>query len=315
MVASLFISNFDMTYKTSGIRKFIGNFLLIAVVLIILDFFIGSLLKHYYFKQKTGLLYRTTYAINSTKADILVFGSSRANHHYVSTVFQDKLHATFYNCGRDGCDMIYSVAVISAVLDRFTPKRVILEMNMDELSRNEDGKLSALLPYDDNPAIHPFIRYNESFEKYRLLSKMYPYNSLLSTILMSRYTPPDDVLGYVKLTSTMPPTKAAFFNQAGVAKYRLNILNNILKRLSDKHVATTLVISPSYYLFKEPDFPATMIKQLAQRYKNVQFFNYENNPQFLDYKLFSDEHHMNNTGAVKFSTDLANKISENQAQF
>ena len=37
-----------------------------------------------------------------TKADLLVFGSSRANHHYVPEVFEDSLKLTFYNTGKDG---------------------------------------------------------------------------------------------------------------------------------------------------------------------------------------------------------------------
>lgn len=296
-------------------RKFFGNLLLLIIILIVLDFFVGNLIKHYYFKEKAGVLYRTTYAIDSTKADILVFGSSRANHHYVPSIFENKLHASFYNCGRDACDMIYSVAVISAVLDRYAPKHIIIEMNMNELSRNEEGNLSVLLPYYNNPDIYPFLKYNGTNENYKLLSKMYPYNSMLSTIITTRHAPPDDVQGYVKLNTTMAPAKITVFSQSGVAKYRVRILDSLLKRLSDKHVTTTLVISPSYFLFKEPDFPATVIKQLAHKYKNVQFFNYENDPRFLDYKLFSDEHHLNNSGAIKFSTDLVNKMSDNSGQF
>ena len=43
------------------------------------DFLIGKTLKYFYFKASSGLFQRTTYSIEKTEADILIFGSSRAN--------------------------------------------------------------------------------------------------------------------------------------------------------------------------------------------------------------------------------------------
>jgi len=92
------------------------------IILIISDFLIGKTLRYIYFNETSGLDYRTTFAIDSTKADIIVFGASRANHHYVPTIFQDSLKMTFYDVGRDGQSIFYHLAILKAILKRYTPK-------------------------------------------------------------------------------------------------------------------------------------------------------------------------------------------------
>ena len=118
---NLYIFNFSRV-----IKKFIFNVEIVIIVILILDFLIGKSLEYFYFKQKSGLQYRTTYSIDSTRAEILVFGSSRANHHYVPEVFEDSLKMSFYNTGRDGNRLLYNFAVFSSILKRDTPKIVIL---------------------------------------------------------------------------------------------------------------------------------------------------------------------------------------------
>ena len=69
MVGSLFISNSNKMRK-----KIAVNIGLVIIVVFILDLAIGKTLRHFYFTETSGTHYRTTYAIDSTKAEILVFG-------------------------------------------------------------------------------------------------------------------------------------------------------------------------------------------------------------------------------------------------
>ena len=70
--------------KEKEIQIFLAKAFVFLAILVILDFLIGSILEYFYFKQESGLLYRTTYSLDSTHADFLVLGSSTANHHYDS---------------------------------------------------------------------------------------------------------------------------------------------------------------------------------------------------------------------------------------
>jgi hypothetical protein len=74
---------------------FIKKILILLVIIALFDLMIGFLLNYLYFRQKSGLFYRATYAIEKTNADVLVFGSSRANHHYVPEVFEKRFRMSF----------------------------------------------------------------------------------------------------------------------------------------------------------------------------------------------------------------------------
>ena len=123
MVVNLSIFNFDFKM----IKKVILNIALVLSVVFILDFTIGKTLRYYYFKESSGTHFRTTYAIEKTNADILIFGSSRANHHYVPAIFEDSLKMKFYNTGRDGNGIFFQLAVLKSILKRYTPKIIIFD--------------------------------------------------------------------------------------------------------------------------------------------------------------------------------------------
>ena len=302
-----------MSYRDNhGLKKFLKRFIILTIVLFFLDFLIGGVLSYLYFNEKSGLLFRTTYAIDSTRADILVFGSSRANHHYVPTIFANKLHMTFYNCGRDGSNLIYHAAIISAVLERYSPKQIIIDLTPNELCVSEEGRLSALLPYHNNQAISPFIKYNSKFENYKLISKMYPYNSLLTNIIVgnlaynkSRF---NEIDGYIGLNNVMPFHKKELFKQGSIINDRVNILSDLFRKLYKRNIQVTLVVSPSYFSFEKNDPVIAVFKKLTARYNNFNFLNYENDPHFTRSYFFNDDDHLNNFGAQKFSEDVANKL-------
>ena len=302
-----------MRKYSNDFKKFLKSFGILVFSLVALDFLIGHLLDHYYFRQKRGPLYRTTYAIDSTRADMLIYGSSRAIHHFVPEVFEEKLHTTFNNCGRDGCNLIYSIAIMSALLNRFTPKHIVIELNPNEFAVSEEGKLSPLLPYHNDPTIYSFLKYNSKLERVKLLSKMYPYNSMLFHIIAGDLSlaPPDDK-GYIALSGNMDYYPMPVYKQTAIDYNRIKLFDQLLSKLKLKRIQTTIVISPIYSSFAEPDIEVLEIKKLVSKYDNVRFFNYENDPDFAHYNLFKDGSHLNEIGANKFSEDLANKLIAGQ---
>jgi len=83
------------------------RFLLLVILMVVLDYSVGYFLKKTYFSQKSGVDYRTTYAINGVRSDILILGSSRATHHYNPSIIEDSLKMSAFNGGRDGCSIFY----------------------------------------------------------------------------------------------------------------------------------------------------------------------------------------------------------------
>jgi hypothetical protein len=105
-------------------KFFFLKLLIIGSIILILDQALGKLLKHYYYKIDHAEQGRTTYAIDLTRDDILILGSSRASHHYVPAIISDSLGSSCYNAGKDKQGLFYCQAVLNAVMKRHIPKMV-----------------------------------------------------------------------------------------------------------------------------------------------------------------------------------------------
>ena len=208
--------------------SFIVKLFSFLIILFVLDLVFGRLIKHFYFKQDSGVLYRTTYAMDSTRADLLIFGSSTANHQYIPEIFNEELHLSCYNTGRDGNSILYSYAILQGILKRYAPKIIILDVYDHEFMKDQDSydRIASLLPYyEEHPEIRSIVQLKSPFEKYKLLSKIYPYNSLLFTVAVGNAdfnrdrAYGDDQSGYVPLTNTW---KWALISDTSFSKYELD---------------------------------------------------------------------------------------------
>jgi hypothetical protein len=305
---------------TTGHLKFCLNIIFLLTIVGITDQLIGRILRHYYFKQQSGLYFRTTYAIDSTNADILVFGSSSANHHYVPEVFEDSLHLSFYNTGRDGNFLLFNYAVFKAVVSRYTPKIIIFDIIPNELYYEKSGydRLFSLLPYYRNhPEIRSIIDLKSSFEKYKLISEIYPFNSSLVTIIMGNMElnkqRKGDRLGYVPLFGRLRNIEKEKIEYKDVLpdSNKINALKYIIQYCKTNKTQLIFIQSPAYALVKEIK-SGGLVGQMAKE-NSVEFWDYLNDPEFLSKPdFFQDPGHLNDKGAHYFSGKLAHKIKELQ---
>lgn len=303
-----------MNRESFEAKKFAVKFLKILFILIFLDFIAGKILEHYYFKIRSGLYHNITYIIDSTNVETLVFGSSRANHHYIPQVFENKLNTTFYNCGNDGIGLVYEAALIKAVTTRYTPKRILLDFLPNEFSFDESDRLSYLLPYRRNPSIHPYIIDKSQFETLKLFtSRIYPYNSLLTTIISGNIKPPTayeiEARGYDPLNGNMNNSKPEKLSETGkILLQKIKIFEDLLNYLAQKNIACYVIISPDYDILDNYE-SLTRAKEICGRYSNVHFIDFSKDPSYVGKQsLFNDSYHLNNDGAMKFSADMCNRI-------
>src|SRR6187399_2535876 len=115
-------------YLTKGYKYLLLKLAFFLLIVFFSDLVVGKLFKYFYFKQSSGWEYRTKYSIEDTKADILIFGASRAQQQYNPVYFEERLNQTCYNVGRDGEPIFYFYAVLKGVLKRYTPKTIILDV-------------------------------------------------------------------------------------------------------------------------------------------------------------------------------------------
>ncbi|MGC4100548.1 hypothetical protein [Ferruginibacter sp.] len=305
------------TTGKKGRTNFFVKLLLLLVVVFALDYGIGAALKQYYFKQQSGQLYRTTYSMEQTQADVLVFGSSRANHHYDPDVFEKGLNLSYYNVGRDGNYIFYHCAVLKSVLKRYHPKIVVLDFMNSEFTTNKEAydRISSLLPYyKTHPEIQSIVNLKSRFEKIKLLSSIYPYNSLLFTIAAgnSEFNKQrvSDIKGYVPLknVSTEPARVRDYETNYEIDSVKVNTYEDFIKACAAANVKLYVVCSPGLQITTTEDHSVAIGKDIARAHQ-VSFIDFTWDSSFYNnHQLFSDFVHLNDKGARIFSQKLVDSI-------
>ena len=303
--------------KRNPYKYFFSKLLVLFVFVFVSDFLIGNLLSYYYFKQKRGADYLTTYVIDSTKADLLIFGSSRANHHYQTDIFEKRLNLSCFNAGRDGSFMFYHYAVLEAVLKRYSPKIIILDFNDGEFSKNEDSydRISSLLPYyKGHSEMRSIIELKSPYEKLKLLSKIYPYNSSLLIIAggnaIFSEKKREDINGYLPLTKVWTDS---IQNENTPVTYEIDstkfkVYQSFIQDCINAKITLYIVCSPYFMKSTHQDYSIHLAKEIAKKYK-VKLFDYSQDSAFLNSpKLFADPRHLNKEGANLFSNSLIDSI-------
>lgn len=309
--------------KEKKLPHFLLKLLLFLSIIFFLDFSIGSILKYWYYKQDSGLLYRATYALDSTRAEVLIFGSSTANHHYAPGAFENRAHLSFYNTGRDGNTIFYNYSILQGALRRYSPKIVVLDLNRGEFKENPESydRLSSLLPYYNNhPKIRSIIELKSPYEKYKLLSKIYPFNSMLFTIAVGttdynksrEYI--NDKEGFVPLNRLW---KREITTDTSHVKYALDpnktkVFKSFITDCINSNVKLYIFVSPIFekYTYKDPSI--VVAQRIANEFK-IPFYDFSGDTSFLNHiGMFADILHLNGKGAKIYSNKVADKIFQEQ---
>ena len=309
-------------FISKQIRQFLIRVIQIAIIIFFCDLGIGSLMKFYYFRQKSGQSYLTTRALDSISADILIFGSSRAIHHYVPKVFEDSLRCTVFNVGRDGSFILYNYAIFKAITKRYHPKIIIFDISPEEIIRETTTyeRLSNLLPYyQDYPEIRNTLNLRGPFEMIKRISSIYPYNSTLLSIIKGNLTyfktNNSETNGYIPIFKILQNKKIDTINidrlntDIIIDENKIAAIKDIIADCKQKGINIIFVQSPMFTIKNDYCFNPVFSK-LCFDY-NVRYFNLINQPLFIkqpDY--FADKNHLNNDGALLFSKMLINKIRQ-----
>jgi len=306
---------------TNDVLKFFLKLLLLLVMIKAIDMAIGSVLRHFYFRQSSGLEYRTTYSMEKTTADLIVLGSSRANHHYPPDVFEKKLDLSFYNAGRDGEHIFYHYAVLKSMLKRYTPKVVLLDFNNAELIQGKEkyDRISSLLPYyKTHEEIRTLIELKSPYEKLKLFSSIYPFNSDLFTIAIgnteANKNRDPDFKGYVPLSRKW---KEAIQQNNGAGNtaidtVQVNIYKAFINDCLSRKIKLYVICSPYFIQFTNVDSSLIIAKNIAAQ-NHVSFLDYSGDTSFTKHpELFDDPSHLNADGAKIFANKLADEINKSE---
>ena len=299
-------------------------------LIVIIDQFVGRILRKLYFHQKTGQNYSLSYTFINCTADILIFGASQAQHNYDSRIISDSLKMTCYNAGQDGGhSILLQYAQIKVITARYIPKIIILEFTTDNIVKLPVAyeKLSILLPYYSlYPELDELIRLRSSFESVKLLSAIYPFNSNVINILRYNTTSHSarkkDYDGYIPLNGKMnidmlknlqkPLTEPELFVDTNM----VNALIHIIDICKKKNITLEIVSSPHYHNINDKRNPPSSIATIALdiiRKNDANYLNLTFDSAFAGHlNWFKDKVHLNQEGAKIFSSKIAHWMKTNQ---
>jgi len=290
--------------------KLLRNGLIILVLLFATDRALGALIEHFFFNEKQGDSAVTTHGILDANEDILIFGNSRASHHYIPELITEKTGLSCYNLGRDGMKMLYYETLLKSVLSYHTPKVVILDLNLNdfEYQYEEEQKLTAvLMPYiNRNKEVREVI-YAQSKMEFSLahISTLYRVNSLPMSIIQHHLEiGQKHFSGYEPLFGSMPENaKVRHIDNANYkeSKDQLTAFENFVKATRSKNIKLHVLVSPGMKIHKHNALKTA--DRILSKY-DLKCYNYSELFNANANKLFYDVGHLNEIGAKAFTDSV-----------
>ncbi|MDY0987426.1 hypothetical protein SOM12_08375 [Flavobacterium sp. CFBP9031] len=201
-------------------KKFLLYILGIFILTVSLATILDGLYTYVFMQSRNRGKIETVFNSKAKKYDVVILGSSRANNHFVSQMFEDKGLKTF-NYGMSGGHLFEASLMLKLMIERkYEIKNVILEADLNLSSDHQAEGIAALfLPYIHNSEI---IR-----ERYKNEKK---FNELYY-IPFYRYLKYDNKIGFRETFFTAIHKKTNSLENLGyhpLEKHKIgNMKNNI----------------------------------------------------------------------------------------
>lgn len=123
----------------------------IVIALILIAIILDGLYTAIFFQSKNRGKIESVFNSEARKYDVVILGSSRANNHFVSQMFEEKGLKTF-NYGMSGGHLFEASLMLKLMIERqYEIKNVILEADLNLSNDQEsDGVSAKFLPYIHN---------------------------------------------------------------------------------------------------------------------------------------------------------------------
>jgi len=289
--------------------------LVILIFTIIGDRLFGYTLETLYYSKSSRANEKLIVSTYETKADILIFGSSRAENHYNPLIISQQTNLSCYNLGFGGQNIYFHNGLLKSILERYTPKVIVLELfeidfEMTGASHDKE-KLGVLMPlYDRSEAIKSTVLLRGQSEKIKNISKIYPFNSLIYKIIRNNYFPiKNDINGYLPLDKSWVKEIEKDNSEIRLLdSTKIEALFDFIKTSLNAKSKLIIAVSPQF-MTKDNSKSLQFISAKIKNEFGVEVLIYLNDIKFLDNKsLFSDPLHLNFKGAKLYSEIISDRI-------
>lgn len=295
-------------------KRFIGLLFLFSVFAILMDRCYGTIAKYLFERVTGGNTYIDKYVCDSMRADVLVFGSSRARYHYNPEIISDSLGMSCYNCGADGMGIIYHYARWKMISKRYKPKMIVYDILpvLDEMVRDDNIIfVNNLRPYYfSHPEIDSVFWRVDSNERYKMYFKTYQYHGDLMSLYSDYRNGSYSLVSFTPKTEHVSPGQLAIKDKTDYQRdgLKLYYLEKFIKECQGN---TKLVFCASpRYLFTEEGNAFEPVRELCKKY-GIPFYDY-----YIDRRLcmnsdyFSDGTHLSKLGADVYTRTVVGDLKK-----
>lgn len=296
-------------------KKFTLQIVLFFSLLFVIDLVLGYTFSYMSKHSKGGYVGHHHYITDGVNEDILIFGSSRAIHHYNPKIITDSLGLTCYNCGQDGNGILLYYGWWEIIKEHHRPKVIIYDITAPfDLLLGEDNHkyLGWLKESYDRSCIRDIFDSVDKTEKIKMISQMYRYNSKFHQIIADFFYPV-----YTVKANGFVPMKGEVDTLRIKKKSADSLVENIqfdslkiyyLNKFIDATDGVKLIFTVSPMWYGTAPEQLSPIKEICQK-RNIPFLDFSNNTKYVhNYNLFKDGSHLNSKGADEFTRDMINEI-------
>ncbi len=252
------------------------------------------------------------YIAKQTSEDLLMMGSSRMHHHYVTEIVEDSLHMSAYNCGVDGNGIILSYGYLLMITERYKPKMIIYDISGFDMYGDDNKRYIDLLKeYYREPGIIDILTSIDKKERVKLLSSLYRYNSKFIPFLKDYFNSSSSGLkGYVPINRAIqgPPTGVFVNDNTFIPdSMKLSYVRKFVEKCQEESIRLIFCSSPFYGKTPESTYNDP-IKDICIE-KNIPFLDFSEDREINgDYRYYSDAVHLNEKGSILFTRKLVTAI-------
>lgn len=303
-----------------GVLRFGVVVTIVLLGVVVIDLTIGKVMNWMLPQiSNQGDTGKTYYSLNDVNTPIVIVGSSRAAHHYVTDIIEDSLGIPTYNMARDGCFFSYNCCVVNSIMDRYIPKLIIWENGTDYLYDGVLDPLENIYPYyESNKWVKKVIENELPWREYvRLNSCIYRYNSIIHRVVMRFHERNSFVAssnkGYQPLAAKKLKVPLKLEKELTIAENLSNskiaIFESTLVRAEKMGVLVVVVNSPLYKL-TESNLSSVKMQQICKDH-GMLFLDNSQLSYFLEHsRLFNDAIHMNDEGARIYTRIFLKQIED-----
>ncbi len=261
-------------------------------------------------------------------SDVVIYGSSRAWHHFDPAIIQDSLNVSAYNLGVDGQNFLLQHLRHKLLLKyNRKPKVIIYSLDAFTLQRQQDlYNHDQLLPYMLwNSEIKKTVRHFSGFNfwDYEIpLIRYYSARDVLkntwNSTARSQNETPGRIRGYEGVVASWEGDIEQIRKELDDKGIRFDtlLINSFKKFLLEckaKNISVILVFSPEYFeiqkFIKNRNEPMELYRSLSKEL-SIPFFDFSDSDISHDKKFFYNCEHLNKTGAEQLTRQLCDTIKK-----